>query len=129
MWFFNVNFSWIGNAYVNMSPVRHEALDNLWTLYPDPEQLRKAVEEITGEEKLNNAYTLNASVGKLIYINRKIALNINVNVDNILNKKDIMTYGYQQGRFDYTDFNRLKYPNRYSYAQGIKVFVNVGIRF
>ena len=129
MWFFNVNFSWMGNAYVNMSPVRHEALDNLWTLYPDPEQLRKAVEEITGEEKLNNAYTLNASVGKLIYINRKIALNINVNVDNILNKKDIMTYGYQQGRFDYTDFNRLKYPNRYSYAQGIKVFVNVGIRF
>ncbi|MDE5685357.1 MAG: TonB-dependent receptor [Paramuribaculum sp.] len=129
MWFFNINFSWMGNAYVNMSPVRHEALDNLWTAYPDAASLAQAVAEITGEEKLNNAYTLNASVGKLIYLTRKISLNLNLSVDNILNKKDIMTYGYQQGRFDYTDFNRLKYPNRYSYAQGIKMFLNVGLRF
>lgn len=129
MWFFNVNCSWMGNAYVNQSPVRHEALENLWTIYPDAAQLAQAVQEITGEDKLNDAFTLNASVGKLIYLTRKMSLNVNVNVDNILNKKDIMTYGYQQGRFDYTDFNRLKYPNRYSFAQGIKVFVNVGLRF
>lgn len=128
-WFFNVNCSWMGNAYVNQSPVRHEALTDLWTLYPDPEDLERAVKEITDEDKLNNAFVLNASIGKLIYINRRIALNINVNVDNILNKKNIMTYGYQQGRFDYSNFNRMKYPNRYSYAQGIKVFVNVGLRF
>lgn len=127
-WYFNVNCSWMGNAYVNQSPIRHEALPDLWTKYPDPDDLMKAVEEITGEEKLNNAFVLNASIGKAIYIN-KIALNFNVNVDNILNKKDIMTWGYQQGRFDYSDFNRLKYPNRYSFAQGIKVFVNVGVRF
>ncbi len=128
-WFFNVNCSWMGNSYVNVSPIRHEALNDLWTIYPDPEQLKQAVEEITGEDKLNDAFTLNASVGKLIYIQRRYALSINVNVDNILNKKDIMTYGYQQGRFDYTNFSALKYPNRYSFAQGIKVFVNVGLRF
>ena len=119
----------MGNSYVNVSPIRHEALNDLWTIYPDPEQLKQAVEEITGEDKLNDAFTLNASVGKLIYIQRRYALSINVNVDNILNKKDIMTYGYQQGRFDYTNFSALKYPNRYSFAQGIKVFVNVGLRF
>ena len=129
MWFFNINASWMGNAYVNQSPVRHEALTNLWTLYPDPEQLEAAVKNITSEDKLNNAFTLNLSVGKLIYLDRRTSLNINVNVDNLLNKKNIMTYGYQQGRFDYTDFNRMKYPNKYYYAQGIKVFVNVGIRF
>ena len=50
-------------------------------------------------------------------------------VDNILNKKDIMTYGYQQGRFDYDNFNIGKYPNKYYYAQGIRVFFNVGVRF
>lgn len=129
MWFFNINCSWMGNAYVNQSPVRHEALENLWTLYPDPEQLSQAIQEITGEDKLNDAFTLNASVGKLIYLTKKVSLNLNVNVDNILNKKNIMTYGYQQGRFDYTNFSGDKYPNRYSYAQGIKVFVNVGLRF
>ena len=129
MWFFNINASWMGNAYVNQSPIRHEALTDLWTHYPDPEQLAQAVRDITAEDKLNDAFTLNASVGKLIYLNRTMSLNINLNVDNILNKKDIMTYGYQQGRFDYSDFNRLKYPNKYFYAQGIKVFVNIGLRF
>lgn len=129
MWFFNINASWMGNAYVNQSPIRHEALTDLWTQYPDPAQLAQAVKEITAEDKLNNAFTVNLSVGKLIYLDRKTSLNINVNVDNLLNKKNIMTYGYQQGRFDYTDFNRLKYPNKYYFAQGLKVFVNVGIRF
>lgn len=129
MWFFNINASWMGNSYVNLSPIRHEALTDLWTQYPDKADLEQAVKEITGEEKLKNAFTLNASIGKLIYINRKMSLNVNLNVDNILNRKDIMTYGYQQGRFDYTDFNRLKYPNKYYFAQGIKVFVNVGLRF
>ena len=129
MWFFNINASWMGNSYVNLSPIRHEALTDLWTQYPDQADLEQAVKEITGEEKLKNAFTLNASIGKLIYINRKMSLNVNLNVDNILNRKDIMTYGYQQGRFDYTDFNRLKYPNKYYFAQGIKVFVNVGLRF
>lgn len=129
MWFFNVNASWMGNAYVNQSPVRHEALTDLWTIYPDAADLARAVKEITAEDKLNNAFTLNLSVGKLIYLDRRTSLSVNLNVDNLLNKKDIMTYGYQQGRFDYTDFNRMKYPNKYYYAQGIKVFVNVGIRF
>lgn len=129
MWFFNVNATWMGDSYVNLSPIRHEALGNLWTQYPDEASLSEAVKAITAEEKLNNAFTLNASIGKLIYINRTMSLNINLNVDNILNKKNIMTYGYQQGRFDYTDFNRLKYPNKYYFAQGIKVFVNVGLRF
>ncbi|MBO4955541.1 MAG: TonB-dependent receptor [Muribaculaceae bacterium] len=129
MWFFNINASWMGNSYVNLSPIRHEALNDLWTVYPDPDQLQQAVAEITAEEKLKNAFTLNASIGKLIYLSQKVSLNLNLNVDNILNRKNIMTYGYQQGRFDYTDFNRLKYPNRYFFAQGIKVFVNIGLRF
>lgn len=129
MWFFNVNCSWMSDAYVNLSPVRHEALADLWTLYPDPTELAQAVAEITDEEKLNDAFVLNASVGKVIYLNRSLSLNLNLSVDNILNKKNIMTYGYQQGRFDYTNFSTAKYPNRYSYAQGIKVFFNVGLRF
>ena len=77
MWFFNINASWMGNAYVNQSPIRHEALTDLWTHYPDPEQLAQAVRDITAEDKLNDAFTLNASVGKLIYLNRTMSLSIN----------------------------------------------------
>ena len=92
---------------------------------------RKAtiLKTIAEQEKLNDAFVLNASIGKVIYINRKVSLNLNLNVDNILNNRKIMTYGYQQGRFDYTNYSTTKYPNRYFYAQGIKVFFNVGVRF
>lgn len=129
MWFFSINGSFMGNSYVNISPARHEVLTDLWTKFPDEAALAAAEKSIFSDDKLNNAFTLNASIGKLIYLTRKVSLNINLNVDNILNKKDIMTYGYQQGRFDYTDFSGLKYPNKYYYAQGIKVFLNVGVRF
>ena len=72
---------------------------------------------------------LGASIGHVIYLNRRASLNININLDNILNKKDIMTGGYQQGRFDYKTFSTSKYPNKYYFAQGFKIYVNVGVRF
>lgn len=128
-WFFNINASWMGNSYVSLSPIRHEALPNLWQKYPDRDELEAKMHELADQDKLNDAFVLNLSVGKLIYINRKVALNINVNIDNVLNNRNIMTYGYQQGRFDYTNYDSAKYPNRYSYSQGIKAFVNVGVRF
>lgn len=130
-WFFNINASWMDNAYVNLSPVRHEVLPNLWQGFDQPtlELLESQMEQLAEQEKLNDAFVLNASIGKVIYINRKVSLNLNLNVDNILNNRKIMTYGYQQGRFDYTNYSTTKYPNRYFYAQGIKVFFNVGVRF
>ena len=128
-WFFNINGSWMGNAYVNLSPIRHEALPNLWQKYPDYDELEAKMHELAAQDKLNNAFVLNLSVGKIIYINRKVSLNVNLNIDNVLNNRNIMTYGYQQGRFDYTNYDSTKYPNRYFYAQGIKAFLNIGVRF
>ncbi len=69
------------------------------------------------------------SIGKLLYINRKVSMNFNLNINNILNNKDVVTYAYQQGRIDTDNYTRTKYPNRYLYAQGIRVFFNVGVRF
>ena len=40
-----------------------------------------------------------------------------------------MNNAFQQGRIDRTNWNMNKYPNKYQYSQGTKVFVNVGIRF
>ena len=128
-WFFNINATWMDDAYVNLSPIRHEALPNLWQKYPDQATLEAKMDELASQDKLNDAFLLNASIGKVVYINRKISMNFNLNVDNILNNRKVMTYGYQQGRFDYTNYDSNKYPNKYSYAQGIKVYFNVGIRF
>lgn len=130
-WFFNINCSWMGDAYINLSPVRHEVLPNLWQAFDQPTEadLEAKIRELAEQEKFKDAFVLNASIGKVVYINRRLSLNFNLNVDNILNNRDITTYGYQQGRFDYTNYNTRKYPSKFSYAQGIKVFFNVGVRF
>lgn len=128
-WFFNINASWMGNSYVNLSPVRHEALPNLWEKYPDRAELEAKMKSLADQDKLKDAFVLNASIGKIIRIARKYQLNVNLQAYNLLNNRKIQTYGYQQGRFDYTNYDATKYPNKYYYAQGIRVFLNAGIRF
>lgn len=129
MWFFNINATYQGDAYVNLSPAYHETIPELWAQYTNPEDLKAKLEEMATQDKLKNAFTLNASIGKVVYVNRKVTLNFNLSVNNILNNRNVCTYAYQQGRIDLTDFNRSKYPNRYTYAQGIRLFLNVGVRF
>lgn len=128
-WFFNVNGTWQGDAYVNLSPAYHEALPDLWTLYPTEQALKAKIEELSTQDKLKNSFSLNLSIGKLIYINNKVSLNVNLNVNNILNNRNVVTYAYQQGRIDTKTYDRGAYPNRYTYAQGTRVFLNVGVRF
>ena len=69
------------------------------------------------------------SIGKLIYLSRSSSLNINLNLSNLLDNKNIQTGGYQQGRFDYKNYDMSKYPNKYYYAQGFKMYLNLGVRF
>lgn len=128
-WFFDINGSWMGNSYVNMSPVRFEAYPSLWEKFPTQPELEAKVAQLATQEKLNDAFVLNASVGKIIYINRQVSLNLNLNVNNILNNRNIQTYGYQQGRTDTTNYTLTKFPNKYSYSQGVKVMFNMGVRF
>lgn len=127
MWFFNINASWMGDSYVDISPVRHEAMPKLTA--NNNEELQAKIREITTQEKLRDAFVLNASIGKVINFRQGYSMNINVNVENLLNNRKIQTGGFQQGRFDYDDFRVSKFPNKYYYAQGIKVFVNLGVRF
>lgn len=129
MWFFSINATWMGDSYVDLSPIRHEAMPNLWKVCNTQQELESKIAEITDQQKLNNAFVLGASIGKLIYLNRSASLNINLSVDNLLNNKKIQTSGYQQGRFDYTNYTVTKFPNKYYYAQGIKVYLNMGVKF
>ena len=129
-WYFNINGTIQGDSYVNLAPAYHGALPTLWEQFGNSEaELQAKIEELSAQDKLKNAFTLNASIGKVVYINRKVTLNINLNLNNILNNRNVVTYAYQQGRLDTKTFDRDKYPNRYSYAQGFRAYLNVGIRF
>ncbi|MDD6228392.1 MAG: carboxypeptidase-like regulatory domain-containing protein [Bacteroidales bacterium] len=127
-WFFEVNGQWFGDNWFDISPARHEEMPGLWKFCTSEEQFRQKQAEIANQEKLNNAWVMNLSIGKVIYT-KFGSVNFNLSVNNLLNNRKIQTGGWQEGKFDYTDYNVNKFPNKIWYAQGIRVFFNVGIRF
>lgn len=131
-WYFNVNCTWQGDAYVNLAPRYHEALPNLWEEFGSSyEELEAKVIELSGQEKIRDAFTVNASIGKALYLKR-VTLNINLNLNNITNNRNVVTYAYQQGRLRTTGTNPYDnslFPTRFSYAQGFRMYLNVGVRF
>ncbi len=133
-WFFELSANWMGDAYVDLAPSRHEEMPDLYTVVkPAPGEsyevaIKEKISEITTQEKLKDAFVLNLSIGKLIYT-KWGSLNFNLSVNNLLNNRNIQTGGYQEGKFDYTTYDVSKFPNKYYYAQGIRVFFNFGIRF
>ena len=127
-WFMELNGQWFGDNWIELSPTRHEEMPGLWKFCFSEEEYIARRNEITYQDKLNDAFVMNLSVGKNIYT-KFGSVNFNVSVNNLLNNRNIQTGGYQEGKFDYTDYNVNKFPNKLYYAQGLRVFVNCGIRF
>lgn len=127
-WFFELNAQWFGDNWFEISPARHEEMPGLWKFCTSEEEYRERQAEIACQDKLNSEWVLNVSVGKILYT-KFGSVNFNLSVNNLLNNRNIQTGGWQEGKFDYTNYNVGKFPNKIWYAQGIRVFFNVGIRF
>ncbi len=127
-WFFEVNAQWFGDNWFELAPTRHEEMPGLWKFCTSEEEYIQKRNEIAHQEKLNTAWVMNLSIGKVIYT-KFGSVNFNLSVNNLLNNRNIQTGGWQEGKFDYTNYDVKKYPNKIYYAQGIRVFFNVGIRF
>jgi hypothetical protein len=65
-------------------------------------------------------------------------LNINLSATNILNNRNLKTGGYEQSRFRADDTSTVmderaiylqRFPNKYFYAYGSTIYLNVGFRF
>ena len=124
------NANYFTGGYVDLAPTRHEQeyLEGLWKYCTTTEEYADRVAEYTHQDRLKDAFVMNLSIGKMIYT-KFGALNFNLSVNNLLNNRNIQTGGYQEGKFDYTTYDVSKFPNKYYYAQGIRVFFNFGIRF
>lgn len=127
-WFFEANAQWFGDGYFELAPTRHEAMPGLWKLCTTEEEYEQRRDEITRQDKYNSEWVVNLSIGKVLYT-KFGSVNFNLSVNNLLNNRNIQTGGWQEGKFDYTNYDVNKYGNKIYYAQGIRVFFNVGIRF
>lgn len=127
-WFFGVNGNLFCDNYIDLAPSRHEAMPLLYSVCNTEAEMLEKQAALTHQDKLKNAFVLNLSIGKMIYT-KFGALNFNLNINNVLNNRNIQTGGYQQGRVDYVNYNVDRFPNKIYYAQGIRIFFNFGIRF
>ena len=129
MFFVNVNASYLADYYVKLAYPYHEKMPGLWEVAENTAQAQEIIDNFAQQPKLDNQWVLNASLGKVIYINRKLTLNLNLSVSNILNNKNLVTNAFQQTRVNTKYYNANAFPTKLQYAQGIKVYFNVGIRF
>ncbi len=127
-WFFDLNANWMGDNYYDVAYARHEEMPGLWKFCTSEEEYEARRDEITNQDKLKDCFVMNLSVGKMIYT-KWGSLNFNVSLNNLLNNRNIQIRGWQDGKFDYTNYDINKFQNKVVYGQGIRLFVNVGVRF
>lgn len=129
MFFVNVNASYLADYYVKLAYPYHEEMAGVWDVANNVDEAKAIINSYADQPKLDNQWVLNASVGKVMYLTRKLSLNLNLSVSNILNNKDLVINAFQQSRVDTKRYNVDAYPTKLQYAQGIKVYFNVGVRF
>jgi hypothetical protein len=114
-WFFSVNGNYYRENYIDFAPIRRITAN-----------VSKDTDGniLNTQEKLKNAFLMDASIGKFIRLSGGKSLSINLMMNNLLNRKDYRTGGFEQNRIDGT-----KYKPYYYYMQGLNGFLLVGLRF
>jgi len=130
-WNVGLTGSFYDNNYVDINPDRRtiEASDKLTPgtdLY----------EEVLGQKKLPSAFTVDFNAGASLLLNRwfrqldrRTLLYIYLNVSNLLDNKEIITGGFEQLRYDFTDSQVGKFPPKYFYGYGRNFSLNISLQF
>ena len=127
-WFFEVTGQYFANSYLDMNPLYRTAFacgggDGVIT----PEE----VNYMAAQEEFDPAFLLNLSIGKSWYIGRKYNIGFSLNVQNILNNKDVKTGGYEQTRLisSYEKDRYYRFDPKYFYMYGANYMLNIYFRF
>ena len=111
--FMNLNFNYFDDIYLDFSPERRTA-DAVDGVAPNSELWN----QIINQEQLPSAFTMDFFGG--ISFSRKLRMNIGVN--NLLDKTDFRTGGYEQLRFDLGTKDTNEFPPRYFLQLRSKLF-------
>lgn len=129
-WFVNVNFNYFDNIYLDFFPQRRtvEAV----SLTENPATGQEVVNDelfsrIIDQEKAPSATTLDLFGGKSFKFGDRFVY-FNIGVNNILDKRDFVTGGFEQSRFDFEGRDVDRFPPRRFYAFGRNYFISLDFR-
>lgn len=132
-WFANVNFNVFDDIYLDFFPQRRtlEAV----SFVDDPVFSQQAVDpdselfrQIIDQRKVPSAFTLDFFGGKSFKIDDYFIF-LNIGVNNILDKRDFITGGFEQSRFDFETLDPNRFPPRNFYSFGRNFFLSLDLRF
>ena len=119
-WWVSVNANYFADYYLAVNPTNHTA-ETFENLYDDDYRTKLLLQQ----KKLDDAFTLDFYAGKSWSVKGYTIL-LNLSINNVLNNRDIVLYGYEQLRSDYDDPER--FPEKYSYLYGINYYISLTVR-
>ncbi|MBW8362348.1 MAG: carboxypeptidase-like regulatory domain-containing protein [Kaistella sp.] len=140
----STKFWWLGASanYLQDQYLDFSALNKTAALYTDPSTgdnyngvTPELIDRITAQQKFEDQFMLNANAGKS-FLFGKYRMGVSLSVNNILNNREYVTGGFEQGRSvnfpeALADSGR-KYPYfapKLWYDRGTTFFANVYLRF
>ena len=127
-WFFELHGQFFAKSYLDMNPLyRTDMAVNGADGITSPEELQY----MAAQEEFDPAFLLNASVGKSWYIQRKYNFGFSLQVNNILNNRNVKTGGYEQTRLIDSAGNTryYRFDPKYFYMYGANYMLNLYFRF
>ena len=126
-WFFEVTGQYFAKSYLDMNPLYRTAFacggaNGVIT----PQE----VNYMASQEEFDPAFLLNLSIGKSWYIG-DYNLGFSLNVQNILNNRNVKTGGYEQTRLinSYQKDRYYRFDPKYFYMYGANYMLNIYFRF
>ena len=119
-WWVSMNANYLANMYFDVNPYNHTAYGMAHYAEGDGR-----IEDVLRQDPLHSTFTLDFFGGySRRYRGHYFLLTVSVN--NILNNKNAILYGYDQLRFNASDPDM--FPSKYSYMYGTNFFINLTVR-
>lgn len=137
-WFLNVNFNYYDRIFIDIYPERRTT--DAVSYVSDPQFVQEIVtpeselwNKIIDQERMPAAFTVDLFGGKSWRIKRgrdkaPSFIYLNVGVSNLLDKRDFVTGGFEQSRFEFAGKDVDRFPNRYFYSFGRTYFASLAYR-
>ena len=119
-WWVSLNGNYLANMYFDVNPYNHTEEGMLHYAQGD---IR--IEDVLRQTPMESAFTLDFYGGFSRRYKGYYFL-VNVSINNLLNNKSTILYGYEQLRFNAN--NPDMFPDKYSYMYGINYFISLTVR-